>query len=126
MLDTPLTRRNYLPGKESHLEPFAMATQSVDRLRKHLGKYDGGPPASLRDLLAKCSNDPFAMIKKSLAQMSQKFCAKFETNAQERFQLAEAVYYRLLENILRNEMVRNKSFDWKVGRCLRICCVSDE
>lgn len=114
MPDTPLTRRNDLPGKGSNLEPVAMATQSVDRLRKGLGKYNGSPPVSLRELLARYAIDAFPLIQQIVTDMSAKFCAQFETNAQERFQLAEALYYRLLENILRKEMAVKINFDWKV------------
>lgn len=113
MPDTPLTRRNHLPGREPHLEPVGMATQSVDRLRKQLGRYEMGVPAvTLRDLLTKYAKDPLPQIETILGDMREKFCAKFETNAQDRFELAEAVYYRLLENILRHEMTKN--IDWKV------------
>lgn len=112
MPDTPLTRRNCLPNRELHLEPVAMATNSVDRLRRCQCNSEAGPPASLRELLSKHSVDPIPQIQTILDDMSKKFKANFETNAAERFQLAEAVYYRLLENILRSEMTKN--FDWKV------------
>lgn len=112
MPDTPLTRRNCLPHRELHLEPVAMATNSVDRLRRCQCNSEVGPPASLRELLSKHSIDPIPQMQAILDDMSKKFKENFETNAAERFQLAEAVYYRLLENILRSEMTKN--FDWKV------------
>lgn len=114
MPETPLTRRHCLPGKETFLTPVAMATQSVSRLRAHLGNYTEEAPNSLRKLLESCPKDPFPRIKTLLDEMREKFCKKIENNGRERFKLAEAVYYRLLENILRNEMSVAKNFDLKV------------
>lgn len=103
MPPTPLTRRKYLPGKDAQLEPVAMATRSVDRLREILGQYDPQPPKSLRELLAMCDADALEKIKTMLCKMSTVFCAKFENNATERFELAEMLYYRMLEQIVRRE-----------------------
>lgn len=114
MPETPLTRRNCLPGKETILTPVAMATQSVCRLHTHLGNFSEEPPVSLKKLLESCPKDPFPKMKSLLDDMREKFCAKIENNGIERFKLAEAVYYRLLENILRNEMSVAKNFDLKV------------
>lgn len=114
MPETPLTRRNCLPGKQTILTPVAMATQSVNRLRMHLNSYADEPPASLRELLSTCATDPFPKIKTILQNLNEKFCQKFESHGQDRFRLAEAVYYRLLENIIRNEMSVPKNFDIKV------------
>lgn len=111
MPPTPLTRRNYLPGKDALLEPVAMATRSVDRLREFLGQYDPQPPASLRDLLAMCESDPLNKIKAMLCNMSTVFCAKFEKNATDRFELAEMLYYRMLEQIVRREAGKLKVLD---------------
>lgn len=111
MPPTPLTRRNYLPGKDAQLEPVAMATRSVDRLREILGQYDPQPPGSLRELLATCDPDPLDMIKAMLSNMSTVFCAKFEKNATERFELAEMLYYRMLEQIVRREAAKQKVLD---------------
>lgn len=108
---TPLTRRNYLPGKDAQLEPVAMATRSVDRLRGILGQYDPRPPASLCKLLEMCDSDPLGKIKTMLCQMSTVFCAKFEKNANERFELAEMLYYRMLEQIVRREASKLKVLD---------------
>lgn len=111
MPPTPLTRRNCLPGKDAQLEPVAMATRSVDRLRQILGQYDPQPPASLRELLAMCDSDPLAKIKTMLCSMSTVFCAKYEKNATERFELAEMLYYRMLEQIVQREAGKLKGLD---------------
>lgn len=119
MPPTPLTRRYYLPGKDAGsqaAEPVAMATRSVQRLRGALGTYNAVPPASLAELLAQCPEDPVPKMRALRDQMAAQFCARFETNARERFELAEMLYYRLLENILRREQATRQSFDFKILR----------
>lgn len=118
MPPTPLTRRFCLPSKEAHPpgEPVAMATRSVHRLRDALGVYDPVPPPSLAELLRLCPEDPVPKMKQILSHMSTLFCARFETNAKERFELAEMLYYRLLENIVRREQATQCNFDYKILR----------
>lgn len=119
MPPTPLTRRYYLPGKDAGsqaAEPVDMATRSVQRLRGALGTYDPEPPASLAGLLAQCPDDPLPKMRALRNQMIAQFCVRFETNARERFELAEMLYYRLLENILRREQASRQSFDFKILR----------
>lgn len=119
MPPTPLTRRYYLPGKDAGsqaAEPVDMATRSVQRLRGALGTYDPEPPASLAGLLAQCPDDPLPKMRALRNQMMAQFCVRFETNARERFELAEMLYYRLLENILRREQASRQSFDFKILR----------
>lgn len=107
---TPLTRRDYLPGK-NFLTPVATATQSVHKLRSMLSDYNGKPHASLNELFATCDNNPSAKIEEILSRMSKKFCDKFQPNGHERFRLAEALYYRLLENIIRGELKKKPQLD---------------
>lgn len=112
MPDTPLTRPNLMPVKQNFSTPLVMATQSVDQLRSHVGECNSEMPKTLCDLLKQFAENPVLKIKQILSNMSTQFCAKFETNAMERFKLAEAVYYRFLENILRHEMAEKKeNFD---------------
>ena len=109
MPDTPVPRPPYLPVKQQNFStPVAIYTQNVDQLRSHLGEYTGKPPDSLLNLLKNCSGEPLKRIQNTLNEMNSKFCAEFKTNAEERFKLAESLYYRLLENILRNEMNEKK------------------
>lgn len=111
MPPTPLTRRHCLPGKDAHTEPVTSATRSVTRLREALGQYDPQPPASLREMLAICETDPLPKIKSILSNMQTLFCARFETNATERWELAEMLYYRLLEHIVRREAGNDRVLD---------------
>lgn len=65
--------------------------------------YSGKPQPTLCQLFISCEQNPSAKIEKLLTEMSVKFCDN-HPNGFERFRLAEALYYRILENIIRGEM----------------------
>lgn len=115
--ETPLTRRNSLPGRDGLLSPVSIATQNVNRLHHHLGNGGvPGPSARLREMCKTCPVDPFPDIAAMLKTMSDKFCAAFQSNvATERFQMAERLYYRLLENIIHKEKSQRQNYDMKVS-----------
>lgn len=118
MPETPLTRKNCLPGRDAVLaSPVTMATQNVSRLHQHLNGTVTQPSAALCDLFRGCETDPFPDIRQHLKTMSKKFCAEVKTNApNERFDLAVKLYYRLLENIIRNEKEKQRqNFDMRVS-----------
>lgn len=127
---TPLTRRDKLPEK-TFLTPLAAATQSVKNLRSIFNDYNGIPPASLTDLIkTKCNNGETTKIENILKTMSDKFCCKFQTNAEDRFRMAEALYYRLLENIIKAEFKIRPNLDLKslmnveiFHKTIIVCCV---
>lgn len=128
---TPLTRRENLPVK-TFLTPVAAATQNVKNLRTIFNGYDGKPPASLTDLIKskKCNNGETTKIENILKTMSEKFCCKFQTNAEDRFRMAEALYYRLLENIIKAEFKIRPNLDLKslmnveiFHKTIIVCCV---
>lgn len=75
-----------------------------------LADFNGNPPQSFCDLFITCDTNPLSNIKKILHNMSQIFCKNFNPNGPERFRLAEALYYRLLENIIVAE-TKMKPFD---------------
>lgn len=104
--DTPITRRESLPPNKNCLTPVATATQSVNKLRSMLNDYNGKAQPSLREIFQKCDKNPEAKIEQLLLKMSKKFCDTSLPNGPERFRLAEALYYRLLENIIKFEMKR--------------------
>lgn len=116
MPETPLTRRGSLPDRDgSAASPVTIATQNVNRLHQYLGNETPGPSQKLRELCRSCATDPLPGIAELLQSMSQKFCAAFKTNAgRERFQLAERLYYRLLENIINREKADRPNYDPKV------------
>lgn len=114
MPETPLTQRNSLRSNTTKLTPVTMSARMVQTLRLQLGEYSDEPPATLKDVLSNCPEDPLPQIRLLLDDMSTKFCKKFETNPQERFQLAEMLYYRLLTNILVKEMKEKANFDVRI------------
>lgn len=122
MPETPLTRRHCLPGKDGLLaSPVSIATENVKRLNTHLGSGTPGPSLRLRELCKSCNIDPLPKIAGYLQAMSVQFCTAFQTNAAvERFQLAERLYYRLLENIIQKEKAERPSYDAKVYKSLLV------
>lgn len=120
MPETPLTRRHCLPGREGlQTSPVTIATQNVNRLQQHLGSGPPGPSPRLRELCKSCKTDPLPGIAEQLKTMSVQFCTAFQTNAAvERFQLAERLYYRLLENIIQREKNDRPNYDSKVREFL--------
>lgn len=116
MPETPLTRRSCLPGRDPQLvSPVSVATQNVNRLHNHLGEGTPGPSDRLKELCKSCPNDPFPDIESLIKTMSDNFCKSFPNNtANERFQLAERLYYRLLENIILKEKSQRPNYDSKV------------
>lgn len=114
MPETPLTQRNSLRSNTTKMTPVTMSARMVQTLRLQLGEYSAEPPAALKDVLSNCPEDPLPKIRLLLDDMSSKFCKKFETNPQERFQLAEMLYYRLLTNILLKEMKEKANFDVRI------------
>lgn len=117
MPETPLTRRNFLPGRDALLtSPVSMATQNFNRLHQHLGDAPPQPTPRLRELCKACPTDPFPDIANLIQTMKEQFCNAFQTNdARMRFELAEKLYYRLLENIIHSEKSQRANYDMKVG-----------
>lgn len=115
--ETPLTRRNTLPHRDPILaSPVSNATQNVYRLQQQLDGVALEPSAALRELFSTCNEDPLSDIDTLTQKMRQQFCDAFRTEAaNERFELALKLFYRLLENIIRKEKSQRHNFDQKVG-----------
>lgn len=115
--ETPLTRRNTLPHRDPILaSPVSNATQNVSRLHQQLDGVAPEPSAVLRDLFRSCIDDPLPGSETLIQTMRQQFCDAFRTeSANERFELALKLFYRLLENIIRKEKEKQQNFDQKVG-----------
>ncbi|XP_059620291.1 retinoblastoma family protein [Phlebotomus argentipes] len=105
---TPVTRRSMLPPKEN-LSPITAAAMSVKKLRNCLGNIEAYPHASLRDSFKSCSVDPTQKIKDILERMERQFCEKVPRWPAERLTLTKALFYRLLENIVRDEEAKKKT-----------------
>lgn len=114
--ETPLTRRNILPNRDPILaSPVSNATQNVNRLHQHLDGVALEPSTALRELFRTCNDDPLSSIERMTETMRQQFCEAFRTEAaNERFDLALKLFYRLLENIIRKERSQRQNFDQKV------------
>lgn len=120
--ETPLTRRNTLPHRDPILaSPVSNATQNVNRLHQHLDGVALEPSAALRDLFRSCVDDPLPGIETLTQTMRKQFCDAFRTDtANERFELALKLFYRMLENIIRKEKSQRQNFDQKVGAMMAL------
>ncbi|XP_055688891.1 retinoblastoma-like protein 2 [Lutzomyia longipalpis] len=105
---TPVTRRNMLPPKEN-LSPITSAAMSVKKLKNQLGSVDAYPHASLRDSFKTCSVDPMQKILEILGRMERQFTEKFPRWPVDRLTLTKTLFYRLLENIVRDEEAKKKT-----------------
>lgn len=119
--ETPLTRRNCLPGRDPGIaSPVTNATQNVNRLRLHLAGVSLEPSDALRELFRPNDVDPFVEIQRIIQTMREQFCRQFRSDAgNERFDWAIKLFYRLLENIIRKEMQR-PNFEQKVGSMMTL------
>uniref|UniRef100_A0A1B0EYX4 Retinoblastoma-associated protein A-box domain-containing protein n=1 Tax=Phlebotomus papatasi TaxID=29031 RepID=A0A1B0EYX4_PHLPP len=105
---TPVTRRNMLPPKEN-LSPITSAAMSVKKLRNTLGSNDGGPHLSLKDSFKSCSVDPSGKIREILERMEKDLFEKLPKWPSDRMKLTKALFYRLLENIVRDEEAKKRT-----------------
>lgn len=114
--ETPLTRRNCLPGRDSLLaSPVSNATQNVNRLRSQLDGAPLEPTQALRDLCRTSEVDPFPGIERLIQTMREQFCQAFRAEAgNERFDMAVKLFYRLLKNIISKEKSR-PNFEQKMA-----------
>lgn len=109
---TPLSGRSRISNEECNkFTPISAANASVNKLRMKL-RYDGEPQASLLELFKTCSQDPTPIIKGRIAAEREKFTKHMREqnwnpkSISARFDMIEALYYRLLENIIHAEIRR--------------------
>uniref|UniRef100_A0A1L8DXE0 Putative rb retinoblastoma tumor suppressor-related protein n=2 Tax=Nyssomyia neivai TaxID=330878 RepID=A0A1L8DXE0_9DIPT len=105
---TPVTRRNLLPPKEN-LSPISSAAQSVRKLKNQLGTIDPYPHGSLRDSFKTCSVDPMSKILEILGRMERDFLERLPRWPADRLTLTKTLFYRLLENIVRDEEAKKRT-----------------
>jgi retinoblastoma-like protein 1 len=111
MPQTPLSGQDFLHQPSNKLSPISSYKQNVQKLQ---ALYNGtrGPTESLRSLLlVSCDDSILDSLKNRLQMMEEIFCSKMIPNGQDRFQYAEALYYRLLESIINFEMKTHGRFD---------------
>lgn len=111
MPQTPLSGQDFSHPASNKLSPISSYKQNVQKLQAlYTGKR--GPSSTLREILsAGCPEDILDRLRGRLDRMEETFCAKMMKNGHERFQYAEALYYRLLESIIRSEKKTHGRFD---------------
>lgn len=109
---TPLSGRSRISNEECNkFTPISAANASVNKLRMKL-RYDGEPQASLQELFKSCPQDPTTIIKSRITNEREKFNRQMrklnwnQKSTSARFDMIEALYYRLLENIIHAEIRR--------------------
>lgn len=113
---TPLTGKKYLGDKEDlTTSPVSSATQTVSRLQALLSGRKAEASDSLRAIVSQFPKDPLPAMEERLKNLSEKFRYTFAQTKGEkqpgmhtefahyRAQLAQTLYYRLLESILAAE-----------------------
>lgn len=110
MPSTPLSGQDCLHQQTNKLSPISSCRQNVQKLQA-LFNGTRGPQASLKDLLCVCPDSILDSLNQRLVEMQDIFCTKLMAKGQDRFQYAEALYYRLLESIIRSELKTHGRFD---------------
>lgn len=111
MPQTPLSGQDFSHPASNKLSPISSYKQNVQKLQA-LFTGNRGPNAALREILSEgCPEDILDKLRTRLDRMEETFCAKMMKNGRERFQYAEALYYRLLESIIRSEKKTHGRFD---------------
>lgn len=111
MPQTPLSGQDFSHQQSNKLSPISCYKQNVQKLQ---ALYNGkrGPTASIKEIILKsCPVDILNSLDERLGRMEEIFCTEMMKNGQERFQYAEALYYRLLESIIKSEMKTHGRFD---------------
>lgn len=114
MPQTPLSGQDLSHTSNSKLSPISSYKQNVQKLQ---ALYNGksGPTSTLQELLlVSCPDSILESLRLRLGKMEgifETFCSKMMKNGQERFQYAEALYYRLLESIIKSELKTHGRFD---------------
>lgn len=121
---TPLSGRSRISKDEcSIFTPISTANASVNKLRMKLSGYDGEPHGALRELLKTCTQDPTPVVKKRIAAEREKFNKQMreqnwnQKSTTAKFDMIEALYYKLLENIIRAEIRRRGA-----NVIAQVCC----
>lgn len=108
---TPLSGQDLSHHSATKLSPVSSYRQNVQKLQ---ALYSGGvaqPPNALKELLICHSDTILDDLKARLDRMKEIFVTKMMPNGHDRFHIAEALYYRLLENIINSERKTHGRFD---------------
>ncbi|KAM4583235.1 retinoblastoma-like protein 1 [Fundulus diaphanus] len=122
---TPLTGRVYLKEKELLFTPVSSATQSVSRLQSMVAGSRTAPSENLLQIFKSCSRDPTESVLARVKTLGQTFKEHYTNDsedtpgshidfAENRWKLAEILYYKILENVLVHETKRLQGRDMSV------------
>uniref|UniRef100_A0A672PY43 Retinoblastoma-like protein 1 n=1 Tax=Sinocyclocheilus grahami TaxID=75366 RepID=A0A672PY43_SINGR len=134
---TPLTGRRYLKEKEVLVTPVSSATQSVSRLQSMVSGLRNAPSDALVHVFNSCSRNPTESILNRVKTMGERFKQAYTkptddlpgAHMENRLKLAEILYFKILENIMTQEMKRLQGKDMvlleqEVLHCsLLACCL---
>ncbi|XP_046481637.1 retinoblastoma-like protein 1 isoform X1 [Neodiprion pinetum] len=139
---TPLTGRKYLRSKDvANVTLLSTATQGVCRLQALLAGRKPAPSDTLKEILNSCTQDTEATIEARVNEIGEQFYRNYTQNTEDsdttnvdfgrkRLQLAQTLFYKLLETILSDEKRKNPNFDIMnlvsqeiFHQCLFACCL---
>jgi retinoblastoma-like protein 1 len=110
MPQTPLSGQDLLHQPSNKLSPMSSYKLNVQKIQ---ALYNGkrGIPNSLKEIiLASCDKTILDSLRDRLLRMEEIYCSNMK-NGQDRFPYAEALYYRLLESIIKSELKTHGRFD---------------
>lgn len=122
---TPLTGRRYLKEKEVLITPVSSATQSVSRLQSMVAGLCNAPTDTLLQIFKSCSCDPTEAILNRLKKLGEAFKQAYTKQtddlqgahmdfAENRLKIAEILYFKILENVMAQEIKRLQGKDMTV------------
>lgn len=106
---TPLSGQELSHNVANKLSPISSYKQNVQKLQA-LCYNTSYPQNSLKILLCSCSDSILKDLEERLEKIKEIFCNKMG-NSHDRFQIAEVLYFRLLENIIHSEIKTHGRFD---------------
>lgn len=106
---TPLSGQDLSHNVANKLSPISSYKQNVQKLQT-LCNNTSYPQNSLKILLCSFSDSILKDLEERLEKIKEIFCNKMG-NSFERFQIAEVLYFRLLENIINSEIKTHGRFD---------------
>ncbi|TNM89208.1 hypothetical protein fugu_005463 [Takifugu bimaculatus] len=122
---TPLTGHAYLKENKVLGTPISLATQSVSRLQSMVAGLRTAPSENLMQIFKSCSRDPTESILARVKTLGKTFKEHYALDsedmptshidfAEKRLKLAEILYYKVLENVMVQEMKRLHGKDMSI------------